>query len=148
MSREGQLFDKKSLRVVSGHTANWKELAKTLGLSSVDALDSWIHRLLSWELVLSSGLTQATRYFVDPDVLRRLEFTKATSLKWIEPHRLAALIVEDVERYPKSRISSIHERIGPEIPGPQLKRAMAALVREGRLVTTGSRRGATFRVPH
>ena len=28
MSYEGQLLDKKSLRVISGKTANWKELAK------------------------------------------------------------------------------------------------------------------------
>ena len=28
MSQEGQLLDKKSLRVVTGTTANWKELAK------------------------------------------------------------------------------------------------------------------------
>jgi len=124
-----------------------RELAKALGLSSIDALDPWIHRLLNWDLVQSSGRTQATRYFVDPDVLRRLEFTLPTSLKRIEPHRLEALIVEDVERYPNSRISSIHKRIGPEIPGSQLKRALAALVKEGRLVMTGSRRGATYQVP-
>ena len=55
-----------------------RELVKALELSSVDALNSWINRLLSWGLVLSSGRTQATRYFVDPDVLRRLEFPAST----------------------------------------------------------------------
>ena len=124
-----------------------RELAKALELSTVDALTPWINRLLSWGLVLSTGRTQATRYYVDPDILRRLEFTTPTSLKRIEPHRLAALIVEDVERYPNSRISDIHERIGTEIPKSLLKRTLTSLVRDKRLILTGTRRTATYRVP-
>ncbi|MBW6486726.1 MAG: putative DNA binding domain-containing protein [Syntrophobacterales bacterium] len=124
-----------------------RELAGALELASVDALSPWVHRLLDWGLVRSSGRTQATRYFVDPDLLRRLEFTAPTSLKRIEPHRLAALILEDVGRYPDSRIGAIHARIGPEIPKAQLKRALASLVKEGRLAMTGSRRGSAYQVP-
>jgi ATP-dependent DNA helicase RecG len=124
-----------------------RELTNLLELASVNALSPWIQRLLTLGLVKSRGRTQATCYFVDPDLLRRLDFTARTSLKRIEPHRLAALIVEDVERYPNSRIGAIHERIGAEIPRVQLKRALAALVREGRLMMSGFRGGATYRVP-
>ena len=124
-----------------------RELAKALELSTVDALATWINRLLSWGLVQSSGKTQAMHYFVDPDVLRRMEFTTPTSLKRIEPHRLAALIIEDVMRYPDSRIGEIHERIGVEIAKSQLKRMLAALVRKSKLIMAGSRGVATYRVP-
>jgi len=123
-----------------------RELTKALELPAVDALNPWINRLLSWGLILSSGKTQATRYFVDPDVLRRLEFTTPTSLKRIEPHRLSALIVEDVERYPDSRFSDIHERIGLEIPKSQIKRMLASLVIENRLILKGNRRSAVYQV--
>ncbi|WP_215892290.1 hypothetical protein [Acidithiobacillus ferriphilus] len=38
------------------------------------------------------------------------------TLMRIEPHRLLALIVEDVGRYPQSKIGDIHQRISLEIP--------------------------------
>jgi len=124
-----------------------RELAKALELSSVDALSPWINRLLNWGLVLSSGRTQATRYFVDPDVLRRLEFTTPTSLKRIEPHRLQALVVEDLHRYPNSRIGEIHGRIGEEIPRAQIKRTLAALVGENKLIMHGKLNKVTYKLP-
>ncbi|MFN7204561.1 MAG: hypothetical protein ACK5U5_02645 [Burkholderiales bacterium] len=96
----------------------------TLELSSVEALQPWLKRLLGWHLVQSAGRTQATRYFVDPSLLRSLEFTGETTHKRIEPHRLAALVLEDLQRYPQSAISEIHQRIGGEIHPKQVKRAL------------------------
>ncbi|MER2518754.1 hypothetical protein E4Q23_07865 [Candidatus Accumulibacter phosphatis] len=52
---------------------------------------------------------------VEAMLLRKLDFVGGTTLKRIEPHRLLALIVEDVGRYPQSRIGDIHQRIGLEI---------------------------------
>ena len=71
-----------------------RELADTLELPSVEALQPWLKRLLDWHLVQSAGRTQATRYFVDPGLLRSLKFTGETTLKRIEPHRLAALVFQ------------------------------------------------------
>ena len=71
----------------------------------------------------SAGRTQATRYFVDSGLLRSLKFTGETTAKRIEPHRLAALVLEDLHRYPESAISDIHQRIGGEIHPKQVKRA-------------------------
>jgi ATP-dependent DNA helicase RecG len=92
-----------------------RELAHSLELPSVDALQPWLKRLIDWNLVQSTGRTQATRYFIDPEVLRSLDFASTTTLKRIEPHRLAALLLEDVARYPRSKLGEIHVRIGPEI---------------------------------
>lgn len=125
-----------------------RELCAALELKVLDALQPWIKRIVDWGLVKSSGKTQATKYFVDPILLQTLNFACATTtLKRIEPHRLAALIEEDVRRYPRSQISDIHTRVGAEIPRTQIKRSIAELVRSGRLLSEGIRRGTRYSTP-
>jgi ATP-dependent DNA helicase RecG len=124
-----------------------RELAAALELPSVEALQPWIKRLVEWSLVHSAGRTQATRYFVDPGLLRDLNFVGGTTLKRIEPHRLLALIVEDVGRYPKSKIGEIHQRIGLEIPRSRIKRGIEHLVNEGKLQAEGVGSGTRYRLP-
>ncbi|MCB1914098.1 MAG: putative DNA binding domain-containing protein [Rhodocyclaceae bacterium] len=117
-----------------------RELATTLELPSVEALQPWLKRLLEWHLVQSAGRTQATRYFVAPGLLRSLKFTGETTLKRIEPHRLAALVLEDLQRYPESAISDIHQRIGGEIHPKQVKRALEELIERGAVRFEGNYR--------
>lgn len=117
-----------------------RELAATLELSSTEVLQPWLKRLLEWHLVQSAGRTQATRYFVDPGLLRSLKFTGETTLKRIEPHRLAALVLEDLQRYPESAISDIHHRIGGEIHPKQVKRALEELIERGAVRFEGNNR--------
>lgn len=124
-----------------------RELASMLELPGVEALQLWLKRVLDWQLVQSAGRTQATRYFVDPGLLHSLQFTGETTLKRIEPHRLAALIVEDVGRYPGTRIGNIHQRIGLEIPRSRVRRAVEQLVKEGNLIQEGVRSGTRYRLP-
>ncbi|MFM2275173.1 MAG: hypothetical protein RL211_1045 [Pseudomonadota bacterium] len=117
-----------------------RELADTLDLPSVEALQPWLKRLVDWHLVQSAGRTQATHYFVDPSLLRSLKFTGETTLKRIEPHRLAALVLEDLQRYPQSAISEIHQRIGGEIHPKQVKRALEELIERGAVRFKGNNR--------
>lgn len=124
-----------------------RELADTLELPSVVALQPWLKRLHDWHLVQSAGRTQATRYFVDPGLLRSLKFTGETTLKRIEPHRLLALIVEDVGRYPGTKIGKIHQRVGLEIPRSRMRRAVEQLVKDGKLSPEGLRSGTRYHLP-
>lgn len=124
-----------------------RELMRALELLSVDALQSWIKRLVAIDLVKTTGKTQATRYFVDPAMLRSLDFVGTTTLQRIEPHRLLALLVEDVARYPRSTIGEIHQRVGLEIPRSRIRRSVAQLHQEGRLVSEGLRRATRYRLP-
>jgi ATP-dependent DNA helicase RecG len=124
-----------------------RELATKLELPSVEALQPWLKRLLDWQLLQSAGRTQATRYFVDPGLLRNLNFAGETTLKRIEPHRLYALIVEDVGRYPAAKIGDVHQRIGLEIPRSRLRRAVEQLVKDGKLSQEGVRSGTRYRLP-
>jgi ATP-dependent DNA helicase RecG len=124
-----------------------RELAKALELPSVESLQPWLKRPLQWQLVHSAGRTQATRYFIDPQLLRSLDFSASTTLRRIEPHRLMALITEDVGRYPLAKISEIHQRIGTEIPRSRIRRGLEQLVREGQLHQEGVRSGTRYRLP-
>ncbi|MDD5033622.1 MAG: ATP-binding protein [Methylococcaceae bacterium] len=93
-----------------------RELAATLELPSVDALQPWLKRLLYWDLVQSSGRTQATRYFVEPRLLRSLNFTG------------------------ESAISDIRQRIGDEIHPKPVKRALEELIERGAVRFEGNNR--------
>lgn len=94
----------------------------------------------------STGRTQGTRYFVDPNLLRGAELRVPTTLLRIEPHRLMELVREDLRRYPRSKISEIGGRIGPELNRSQLKRALAELVSLSAVVMEGERNGARYRL--
>lgn len=117
-----------------------RELAAALELPTVEALAPWLKRLLDWQLVHSSGRTQAMRYFVAPDLLRSLNFTGGTTLKRIEPHRLAALVMEDLRLYPASAIGAVHQRVGAELHPKQIKRAIDELISRGDVRYEGEKR--------
>lgn len=122
-----------------------RELAATLELAGTEALQPWISRLLAWDIVHRAGRTQATRYFVAPELVLSLQFSVGTTLKRIEPHRLAALILEDLRRYPHSSIGDIHQRVGGEIHMRQLKRAVDGLIANGDVDFVGERRWRRYR---
>jgi ATP-dependent DNA helicase RecG len=117
-----------------------RELATALELPGIEVLQPWLTRLLDWNIVHSAGRTQATRYFVAPELLRSLSFPVGTTLKRIEPHRLAALILEDLRRYPRSSTSEVHQRIGSEIHPRQIKRALDALIARNEIHFKGDNR--------
>lgn len=123
-----------------------REMANVLELPLVDALQPWLSRLLGWGIIKSAGRTQTTRYFVDPALLRDLNFAGGTTLKRIEPHRLAALILEDLGRYPKSAIGDIRQRIGGEIHPKLVKRTLDSLVEKSEVQFEGENRWRRYRL--
>ena len=102
-------------------------------------------RLIELGLVEQSGRTKATRYFVPPSLLRAVALDRKTTLSRVQPHRLRALILEDLERFPRSAISDVHRRVGPEIPLRTLRRALEGLVVEGQVTASGERRWRRYR---
>lgn len=122
------------------------ELADQLELLDPAALRPWLRRLLEWELIDQTGRTKAKRYFVPPALLREAGLDKVTTLMRVQPHRLRALNLEDLQRFPDSAISDIRRRIGPEIPERAVKRALDQLVAEGVLGASGERRWRRYRV--
>ena len=133
-----------ALAQTEGMTA--RELAALLEIDGADAIAPWLGRLPELGLVQSAGRTQGTRYFVDPALLRDSGVKLTTSLKRIEPHRLAELVREDLRRYPRSKIGEIGARIGAEVNRSLLKRALVGLVRSDVAVMDGQRNGARYRL--
>jgi ATP-dependent DNA helicase RecG len=120
------------------------ELVKVLELSRAEDLKHWIGRLKDWGAVNSRGKTKATEYFVEPEVLRTLEFQGETTLKGIERHRLRELIMRDLEIYRKASISRIHGRIGKEVPRRKIRRELAELVAAKEIGSQGVKRGTVY----
>jgi len=121
-----------------------KELSSQLELANADLLRPWLERLVEWALVGQSGRTQATRYFVQPELLRTMSFPAVTTLKRIEDHRLRALVLEDLQRYPGSGIGDIHGRIGTEIPRRRLRTMLGQLVGNEVARMEGKQKGARY----
>jgi len=132
------------LAQTEGMTA--RELADALESTGADALTPWIGRLLGVGLVQSSGRTSGKRYFVASDSLRLAQLDRKTTLVRIPPHRLQALILEDLERYPESSSAEVNRRIGGEISAKTVKRALDQLVEAGRVTYSGDRRWRRYRV--
>lgn len=122
-----------------------RELAGQLELASADDLyPTWLGRLLNLGLVQTSGKTQGLRYFVTPALLKGTGLDGKTTLKRMEPHRLKALIIEDLLRYPGSSSGEINRRIGPEVAYRTLKRALDDLVEAGQARYEGQAKGRRY----
>lgn len=126
------------------------ELAAALELPEPAALRPWIARLVELGLVAQTGRTRATRYFVDPSLLRDAGLDAQTTLVRIQPHRLRTLILEDLERFPDSGRVDIHRRVGTEIHPKAVVRALNDLIGEGLVEASGVKRWRTYRLadPH
>jgi len=122
------------------------ELLTALELPDTSALRPWTSRLVELGLVHTIGRTRATRYFVEPALLREAGLDAQTTLKRIQPHRLRTLIIEDLERFPDSGRADIHRRIGPEINAKTITRALNDLIVEGVVTAKGERRWRTYRL--
>jgi ATP-dependent DNA helicase RecG len=131
--------------LVQHETLTGRHLAGLLELQEASIVNGWIRRLLVWDIVKQVGRTKGTRYFVDPDLLDKMDFPSKTTLVRIETHRLRALILEDLQRHPGSSTSKMRERIGDEIPVHQIRRQLAVLKEEGKVVFEGEKRWRRYR---
>lgn len=125
-----------------------RELALLLEIDTSGDLTSWFGRLIDAGLVQSTGKTKATRYFVDPNLLRDSGIKLPTTLTRIEPHRLQELVREDLRRYPFSKIGDIRDRIGIEINRTQLKRTLTDMVQRGIVIKEGKLNGTRYHLPN
>ena len=122
-----------------------RELAEHLEVAGAGALAPWLGRLLKLDLVKpGGGRTQAMRYFIPPQLLAEAGISVGTSLRRIEPHRLEALVEEDLRRYPGSAIGKIHARLGAEIARTAIKRTIENLARSKKVRHEGEKKGRRY----
>ncbi|AFL75742.1 ATP-binding protein [Thiocystis violascens] len=123
-----------------------RALANMLETETLEPLALWLGRLLEWGLVHTTGKTSGTRYFVAPEWLRQANLDDRTTLTRITPHRLTALILEDLGRYPDSSTPEINRRIGTEISAKTVKRALDGLAATGQVTYRGEKRWRRYRL--
>ena len=111
-----------------------------------ERLRNWLGRLHNFGLVESSGRTKARIYYIASNKLREFAVPTTTSLDRIEPHRLEALLLEDLKRFPDSRMEDVRDRIGAEIHYKKVKRALDELVSSGQVTVNGSGRWRSYRL--
>jgi ATP-dependent DNA helicase RecG len=115
-------------------------LCRQLEVADADALKPWLGRLVALKLVQPAGRTKGRRYFVTPALLRGSKVPTLTTLSRMEPHRLRALILEDLALYPESASSEINRRVGLELSVKTIKRALDELAAIGNVRFQGERR--------
>ena len=117
------------------------ELVKLLQLLEDDRLRSYTARLSDLEIVNTRGIKKGNEFIVNPQLIRNSKANIITSLKTVEPHRLVALIEEDLKLHPLSTKGEVQKRL-PDINEKDLRKYLYQLVGKGILLTEG---GKTYR---
>lgn len=128
--------------------ATAQDMAKKLGMKSVAEIKEWMKRLLENEIVAGNGKTRAMRYSVTSDILSAGDSDEGSATS-IVAHQddYMTLVENDIYQNPRSRIAEIHERIGDGITRRQLRYALSSLVKSGRIVSEGVKRGTRYMTP-
>lgn len=117
------------------------QLSKELQLNSDERLRPWISGLITQNLIISRGKRKGTEYLINPKLIQSAKVNIKPSLITIEPHRLRALIEEDLKMHPHSLIGEISSRLS-DVPIDDLRKCMYKMVRDGILDHHG---GKTYR---
>jgi ATP-dependent DNA helicase RecG len=121
------------------------QLTKELQLSNEDRLRSYINRLTEMAMLVRRGIKKGTEYLINPKLIESSRVNIKPTLKLIEPHRLEALIVEDLLRYPNSKSADIQKRI-EELPIQEIRKKLLSMENEGKLSSVGSKKGKVYNV--
>lgn len=120
-------------------------LTKELQLSDEDRLRSFVGKLIDKHILITRGIKKGTEYLINPKLISSSKINIKPTLKVIEPHRLEALIIEDLLRYPKSKSLDVQKRI-EELPIEDIRKKLRAMENEGKILTEGSKKGKVYYV--
>ncbi|MCK9304612.1 MAG: hypothetical protein M0P27_04375, partial [Bacteroidales bacterium] len=118
-------------------------LADLLQLSEEDRLRSYTSRLTSQGILTPRGIKKGTEYLINPKVISSSKINIKPSLRMIEPHRLKALIYEDLNMYPGSKSSEIRQRL-EELPIEDIRKTLRKMEKEGIIVGIGIKKMKTY----
>jgi ATP-dependent DNA helicase RecG len=119
------------------------QLTKELQLTDEDRLRSYISKLADQSIIIKRGIKKGTEYLINPKLIINSKINIKTTLKVIEPHRLKALIEEDLKLYPKSKSSDIQVRIS-ELPIEDIRKCLLLLEKDGVVFSEGIKKGKTY----
>ncbi|MCB2379222.1 putative DNA binding domain-containing protein [Hymenobacter sp. BT635] len=133
-----------SLGIIAQHrNISATALALALQLREEDRARSWVGRLVDWDIVLMRGVKKGTEYIINPKVYAAAKLNIKPSLKTLEPHRLRALLEEDLKAYPGSLISEMQRRLD-ELSVEEIRREVYAMVKDGILQPSGANKNRRY----
>lgn len=119
------------------------QLTKELQLTDEDRLRSYVSKLIEKAIIISDGQKKGTAYLINPKLIANSKINVKPSLRAIEPHRLKALIEEDLKLYPNSKTSDIQKRIS-DLPIEDIRKCITILLKEGVILSSGQKKGKTY----
>lgn len=144
ISQHYSLYPKEFIAL--GLVARYKKILSTklstlLQLTDEDRLRTYTSRLVEQGVLITRGVKKANEFLINPKLIANSNANIKTSLKTIEPHRLAALVEEDIRLHPDSLRKEIEDRL-PDADKADIQKILYGLVKKGKLHTTG---GKTYR---
>jgi ATP-dependent DNA helicase RecG len=119
------------------------QLTKELQLTDEDRLRTYVNKMIEQAIIITRGIKKGTEYLINPKLLINSKINIKPTLKVIEPHRLKALIEEDLKLYPKSKSSDIQSRIS-DLPIEDIRKCLLKLEKEGVVFTDGIKKGKSY----
>ena len=117
------------------------ELDNLLQLIDNKRQRSYTDKLVELGILITRGIKKGNTFLVNPKIIANSKANIKTSLKTIEPHRLIALIEEDLRLHPNSMRREIHSRL-PDVDEKDLKKYLYEMVRNEKINFKG---GKTYR---
>jgi ATP-dependent DNA helicase RecG len=114
------------------------KLSRELQLPEDDRLRNYVARLVEQKVLLTRNQGKGTEYLINPTLITNSTINMKPTLKLIEPHRLKALIEEDLKINPKSLISEIQSRF-PDVLPEDLQKMLYKMVKSEVLKTEGGK---------
>lgn len=119
------------------------QLATWLQLPDGTRIRPYVQPLLEAGIIQKRGNKKATSYFINPQLIAVAGTQLKTSLKTIEPHRLKALIIEDLRLHPKSSMAEIASRL-PDVEQQELKNTVYAMTRKNEIQHIGGKKNRRY----
>ena len=125
-------------KIIQYEKINATELVKRLQLSENSRLCPYVETLIELGIIVTRGVKKGTQYLINPKLIQAARVNLPTTLKTIEPHRLKALIEEDLRKHPNSLLSDIASRL-PDVERSDIQKLIYAMSRHEELDTSGSK---------
>jgi len=119
------------------------ELDVLLQLSDNKRQRSYTDKLIELGIVVTRGIKKGNSFLVNPIIIANSKADIKTSLKTIEPHRLMALIEEDLRLHPNSMRREIHKRL-PDVDEKDLKKYLYEMVKSGKINAIGENKNRCY----
>jgi ATP-dependent DNA helicase RecG len=119
------------------------ELTDLLQLDDNKKMRSYVDNLVNSGIVITRGIKKGNEFLINPKVIANSKADIKTSLKTIEPHRLKALIEEDIRLHQKCKSSEIQKRL-VDIDIKEIRKYLVLMEKEGIIISEGMKKTKVY----